>query len=331
MTRKPLPVSAPGKLFLLGEYAVLGGGPALVSSVDRQVSVNPRDDDGGYEVQGATFDDPLQLPLLIRQVLREQEGLDVDMNRLTVDVSDFYRDDTKLGFGSSAASTAAIIASTAPHLDATRRFELGWEVHRRLQGGVGSGADIAAATFGGPLAFQLHDRRSPFDEFGLPGLPGSPETIDTGPALLDRSDALTPPDELRIYAVWTGHSARTVSFVDAVADAAERNPRETATIFASIAAASTMGIEAARDDDASRFVDAIRAGDRAMEALSRLADIPIITDEHRRIRALAHTTHGVAKPSGAGGGDFTLLVAPANAPIPRPIEQDYFVLPVTPT
>ena len=35
-------VSAPGKLFLLGEYAVLDGCPAVVAAVDRRVAVRSR-------------------------------------------------------------------------------------------------------------------------------------------------------------------------------------------------------------------------------------------------------------------------------------------------
>lgn len=328
MTSRVVPVSAPGKIFLLGEYAVLGGGPALITTVDRHIHVRPRDDTDGYEVEGARFDDPLHLPLLIRQVLDEKEDLAIDANRLTVDVSEFYEDDTKLGLGSSAASTAAILASTAPRLSPERRFELGWEIHRRLQGGVGSGADIAASTFGGPLAYQLHELRSPFDQFGLKGLTESPDAVDTGPALIDRSKSLSLPEQVCIDAVWTGKSASSVSFVDAVADASTDRAREVAVVFEAIASAARAGIEAARNDDADQFIDAIRQGDRAMEELGALAEVPIITDTHRRIRALAHTTQAVAKPSGAGGGDFTLLVSPADAPIPKPIADDYSVVPV---
>ena len=39
MTDAPLTVSAPGKLFLIGEYAVLDGAPALLTAVDRRVRV----------------------------------------------------------------------------------------------------------------------------------------------------------------------------------------------------------------------------------------------------------------------------------------------------
>ncbi len=326
MSPRAIPVSAPGKLFLLGEYAVLGGGPALVTSVNRHVHVEPRNDRGGYELRGADFSNALRLPYLVQTVLKEQENLDIDINQLTVDVGEFVHEQTKLGIGSSAASTVAIVASTAPHLPMERRFELAWEIHRRLQGGSGSGADIAASTFGGTVAFHLHDRTPPFDELDLRGLLEATNPLVTDVATVEGD--LELPEQLRIDAVWTGSSALSVSFVTAVAKALRHHPRTTSAILKSIAARARVGIKALRDGDADRFVDAIRKGDRAMERLGNIAQLPIVTDTHRRIRALAHATHCVAKPSGAGGGDFTLLVSPADAPVPSPIESDYLVVPV---
>ncbi len=321
-------VSAPGKLFLLGEYAVLAGGPALVTTVERFVHVHPRDDDEGYELCGISISDPLRLPLMVRLVLYDEEGFYADVNRLSADVSEFFEEGTKLGLGSSAASTVALVTSVAPHLSRRRRFELAHQVHRRFQGGTGSGADIAASTFGGTLAYHLHPdaRPAPFRDLDLRGITNPEDPIHTDVATLDPS--LELPDELRIDAVWTGESAHSVSFVDAVAKALSRDDRAISAILANIASRARMGIHALRQSDAEAFIEAIQKGDRAMEQLGATTGLPIITDTHRRIRALARTTHAVAKPSGAGGGDFTLLVGPAGAPIPRPIEDDYLVIPV---
>lgn len=326
MSPRPIPVSAPGKLFLLGEYAVLGGGPALVTSVDRHVRIRPRNDDEGYQVKGADFSDPIRLPAMVRRVLREEEGIEVDPNRLTCDVSEFFEGGTKLGLGSSAASAVALIASTAPRLSARRRFELAWEVHRRFQGGVGSGADIAASTFGTTVAFHLHQFSPPFDELNLPGLTDPIEPVVTDVATIETG--LTLPQQLRVDAVWTGESARSVSFIDGLKRALKHHSQSTKAILKSITSRARVGIAALRQDDAQRFIDAVETTDRNMERLGDLTGLPIITNTHRRIRALAHASHCVAKPSGAGGGDFTLLVGPSDAPIPASIENDYLVLSV---
>lgn len=326
MSPAPVSVSAPGKLVVLGEYAVLGGGPALVATADAEVRVRVREDSDGYVVEGAELDDPLHLPSLVHRVLADEEGVKLDTDRLTVDVGKFYLDNQKLGLGSSAASTAALIASAAPQLDAVRRFELAMEVHRRLQGGVGSGADVAATTFGGPLAYHLHDTPEPFDRLQFPGLTDPIDPLETDRATIERN--LEFPAALRIDAVWTGTSADTIEFVDGLGEALKRNRPEIEAVLKSVSSRARVGIQAMRDGDGDRFVDAIRKGDRAMERLGAITGLPIITDTHRRIRALAHTTHAVAKPSGAGGGDFTLLVSPRDASLPRPIRDDYLVIPV---
>lgn len=325
---RPIPVSAPGKLFLLGEYAVLAGGPALVTTVERHIHVRPRDDDDGYQLRGADVSDSLRLPILVRRVLAEREDIDADVNRLTADVSEFFCEGKKLGLGSSAASTVALVTALAPHLSRRRRFELADEIHRRFQDGNASGADIAASIFGGTMAFHLRDKAqsTPFDDLALGGIPDPVDAIETETATLDRSINL--PDELRVDAVWTGQSAHSASFVDAVAEALSSGDRAASAILESIASRARVGIRALRQGDPDRFVDATKKGDRAMEQLGAATGLPIITDTHRRIRALAHTTHSVAKPSGAGGGDFTLLISPANAPLPRPIEQDYQIISV---
>ncbi len=324
MAVRAVPVSVPGKLFLLGEYAVLGGGAALVTDVDRHIHVRPRGEAQGYRVEGAEMRDSLRLPILVKQVLAEVAGLEVDPNQLTVDVGEFYHDGAKLGLGSSAASTVALVTSMAPQLSAPRRFALAWEVHHRLQGGRGSGADIAASTFGGPLAYHLTSPAPPFEDLKLPGVPVTDEAIEFDLAIVDQS--LKFPQDLRIDAVWTGSPARSTSFVDGLARTLSSQPRTTQSTLQSISSRARVGIQALRDGDTTRFIDAIRKGDRLMEQLGSLTGLPIITDTHRRIRALGTTTNRVAKPSGAGGGDFTLLIGKADSPVPPSISKNFLVL-----
>src|SRR5699024_4195204 len=46
--RRVMPISAPGKLFLIGEYAVLDGAAAVLSAVDRRVQVRTTTANDGY-------------------------------------------------------------------------------------------------------------------------------------------------------------------------------------------------------------------------------------------------------------------------------------------
>ena len=331
MSLSPLPVSAPGKLFLLGEYAVLAGGVALLTTLNRRVFVKPRSDDRGYEVRGGSVEDPLRLPMLVQQVLRQKLNREVNLNSLSADVSQFYDGEQKLGLGSSAASTVALLSSVAPDLSPSQRFDLAWEIHHRLQGKLGSGADIAASVFGSNIAYRLHAdaQQPPFDALSLP--PFSPIDVDpiaTPLATIHPLDAL--PDDIRLDAVWTGRPAHSTSFIRGVKRAIEDAPQRVQRLFVDLAEASESGIDALVDDRSADLFDTFAAADRAMEALGEVCDLPIITDDHRHIRALAHTSNSVAKPSGAGGGDFSLLLSPRDAALPQPIIDQYPTFPVHP-
>mgnify|MGYP002631853697 CR=1 FL=1 len=124
-------VFAPGKLVVLGEYAVLDGAPALVAAVDRGVSceVEPGD---GIETPG---DDRF-----VREALK---GAPARLYRFTdwnpVQLSD------KPGFGGSAAATVAACLAGHGHEDLLERA---LAVHHRVQGS-GSGIDVWASVNGG--------------------------------------------------------------------------------------------------------------------------------------------------------------------------------------
>src|SRR3954465_8219320 len=96
--------SAPGKLILTGEYAVLDGAPALVIAVNRRVlAARRRAPRGSSPFLVAVADE-----------IARRHGADHPATRaameITVDSSAFYLGDQKLGLGSSAAVTVAATA-----------------------------------------------------------------------------------------------------------------------------------------------------------------------------------------------------------------------------
>lgn len=320
-------VSIPGKLFLLGEYAVLAGGPALLTTVDRKIHIHPRADGDGYRVLGPSFSNPLHLPELVAQVLRKEQDLKSSIDNLTADLREFYTSEgTKLGIGSSAASTVALVTSLTPELSQLRRFELSWMAHRELQGGRGSGADIAASTFGGTLGYTLLQKSSLFDDlidFSIPK-----DALQTPAACIETG--LSLPSNLQLHAVWTGAPAHSLSFIAGVKEALSTRRKAVQELFASIAQNSRSGITALHNDDAPTFIETIGQGDQLMEQLGTLCDLPIITDTHRELRAQAESAGLVAKPSGAGGGDFSLIAGSASIPLPPNIKDNYLTLTIAP-
>ena len=132
-------VTAPGKLVVLGEYAVLEGAPALVAAVDRGVRCEVLEGDG-IETPG---DDRFVRAALNGAPKRRYRF--TDWNPVTLA--------DKPGFGGSAAATvAACLAGFGPG----GLLERALRVHHDVQGS-GSGIDVWASVHGGLRAWPHGD------------------------------------------------------------------------------------------------------------------------------------------------------------------------------
>jgi len=258
-------IEAPGKLFLFGEYAVLEGAPAVVTAVDRYVRV--RSSDQAYRVVGPAEPD-LDLPRAVERATGRRLG------GLEVDLSDMFAGEAKVGLGSSAASCVALCAAVLGVEDRDAVFAAALRAHRDYQGGRGSGADVAASTWG---RTQI--------------------VAPVGETLRRREVAL--PAGLNVVAVWTGRSADTRAYVDAV--------RRTSGALEGLHRLAAEAADAFATADASRIVELARAYDEALGALGEAAGVPIRIDAHARIADVASELGAAAKPSGAGGGDVSLV------------------------
>ncbi|MBX2803976.1 MAG: hypothetical protein KTR31_40240 [Myxococcales bacterium] len=140
-------VHAPGKVVLLGEYAVLDGAPAIVAAVDRGVTctVEPH-----VEVVWHTPDDDRFAAAALRAV-------GAGAGRYRFEDWRPVQSTTKVGLGGSAAATvAAVYAGLAwgrPRPDPATVHTEAFAVHHAVQGS-GSGIDVAASAHGGVLRFQ---------------------------------------------------------------------------------------------------------------------------------------------------------------------------------
>jgi phosphomevalonate kinase len=294
---------APGKLVLLGEYAVLEGAPAWVTAVDRFVEVTTGARGTGASIQ-VIADSERNLPLRLEggQWVTDAPGWELatvavteaigsepsSPPHLTIDSRAFYLSSgpgeglTKAGFGSSAAVVAAVLGQGMLFDSADRNvlFRRARAIHHRVQGSVGSGIDIAAAIFGGTFSYRL----------------------DTDPP---RCSRVSLPAGLRLIAVWTGASASTPQLVSRVLEWKVSAPALHAELFGRMAEESAAGIEAARAGDVEGLLEAAHSYGRRMSQLGRAVGIPIVTP---MMDELAGRLSGLAavKPSGAGGGDVVL-------------------------
>jgi phosphomevalonate kinase len=200
----------------------------------------------------------------------------------------------KLGLGSSAATIVASLGSRAlargedPRHAPVRAgiFRAAREAHAREQGG-GSGVDVAASVFGGVLRYSLGE--------------GAP-----------RIRVVEPPAALVLEAYWSGTSARTSDLRAKVDRLRARGDKgSTFTVLREVA---EQAADAMDRGDARAFVDAAAAFGRALAALGRAADAPIVPAPFAELAALAEQEQGAFLPSGAGGGDVGIWLGTAAPP-----------------
>lgn len=306
--------TAPGKLMLGGEYAVLDGHPALVAAVDRRASSSLAGDgaltlaavglgtermesgvvterDGEVTLEGG--DDRFGLVHAVLQVAVER-GAPLPSGQLTVDTRRFYLDGEKLGLGSSAAvavSVAGLLLARAGDLDDDDVHSVAATAHARFSGGRGSGADIAASVFGGVIRFERADgdplcHTWPLAPGGLTPIVAFAGASVSTRELLAQVDTLKRGDRARYDAGIRDIAWATLELLDAV------SPHEDPRVF-------------------------VAAVDRCRRAMQRFGDrtgIDIVSPPHRRIARVAREHGGAAKPSGAGVGDVAIAFVPsANA------------------
>ncbi|MFJ4623810.1 phosphomevalonate kinase [Streptomyces sp. NPDC088812] len=336
--------SAPGKLFVAGEYAVVEPGtPAVLVAVDREITVMAtlsdaadivissdlvpravtwRWRDGRLHAPGTKNGDADKdgargaLAHVVSAVetvgrLLAERGLPLPGPKISIS-SRLHDNGRKYGLGSSGAVTVATIDA----LTSLCGLDLSLDARYRLavisSAGIdpkGSGGDLAASTWGGWIAYQAPDRAFVLD---LTRRHGIEEALRTPwPGLAVRR--LPAPRGLTLEVGWTGSPASTTSLVSGLhrrtwrGTASHRAFVETSTDFVR---ASITALEAGDDQSLLRQIR------RARQELARLDDevgLGIFTPELTALCAVAETVGGAAKPSGAGGGDCGIALLDAEA------------------
>lgn len=277
--------SAPGKLFLLGEYAVLAGECALLMAVDRRARVNIRPGQRtrvrirAAEERDVTIEEATILGAAL-DVLSGRGLLDpqaLEDHAIELDTGAFYQDGKKLGVGSSAALMVAIIrALSSQTLSNEALLDLARECHSVFQGGRGSGGDIAASMMGGCIRFERGRFPSPVDL----------------------------PDDLHMLMIWTGRSASTPRYVSGFEKWRARHPGAAERLVGRLGGICRGAIDDLGDRQTEAFIGKVRQFNQGLAELSDVTGLGFYSPEHVLLRDLVEAHGLVYKPSGAGGGDF---------------------------
>lgn len=281
--------SAPGKVLWSGEYAVLDGAPAVVVAVTRRAHAR-------------VADRPQRLSPFLEAARREVEAAFGPESaeagraaRVVVDSRPLEDRGKKLGLGSSAAATVAVIAAAVGRLDLPLIHRLAHRAHGAAQaprGARGSGADVAASVHGGALVVAR---------------PGDAD--DLMPLAVRRTSI---PADITPVLLWTGLPADTPTLVARVRALREVHPGRHAACIDAIARASEALCAALDAGDPARVIAAIDNGSDALRALGDAAGAPLVPPDTAAAARLAARHGGAVKPTGAGGGDVLLAVLPSS-------------------
>lgn len=330
---------APGKLVLAGEYAVLEGAPGLAVAVDVRAQARVRSIPGHgnqllipdtgehfrfHWVSGSSprweknSPGAFGLPLEVCAEILAARGLlprasELPACEIELVTADFFHSGEggqrmKLGLGSSAAVVVALTGALlrfagGPPLARQDLIDICCEAHRRLQGGIGSGIDVATSITGGAVAI---------------GTSVQPETGDRVVQALP----VGWPRPLRLVAVWSGRSASTPAMLGRLRAFRERNAEHFSGHMQRLGATAGQAIAAWKAGDVDGLLAAVASYESGLRRLDESAAIGIFTPVHERLHTIAQKHAAVYKPSGAGGGDFGIALTDSGD-VEQALRADY--------
>ena len=325
-------VSAPGKLFLAGEYAVVEAGyPAMIAAINQYLTVTIEASNSGTvfsSQQGITIPWERSGEEIVTQtatsyalIFSAMGVAEAYVRALGQQTAAFYAlsvdsqlDDcqsgTKYGLGSSGALTVAtikaVLAYYGQEVNAYRLYQLA-ALSQLQQGMAGSFGDLAASSYGGVIAYHSLDRdwlKELLEEHTLL------EILDM-PWKDVNIERLSLPGTLSLLIGWTGQAASTDSLVNQVGQGRSQDGKESSHRDFLQKSKSCLGgiIQACQQGDAERFQAGIAENRRLLQEFARKMGLNIETPALAKLCQLAEEEGAVAKSSGAGGGDCGIAFA----------------------
>lgn len=147
---KNITISAPGKLLLFGDHAVVYGHPCIVTAISQRLSVSVS---------------------LVDDVSGDRRFVDAAIDAWGSGASCKFSIKSAFaptyGLGSSSAVTVATLKALRPDADNRTLFDAAYKIVLDIQG-VGSGFDVAAAVYGGTL---FYTKGKPVDTLTVKSMP----------------------------------------------------------------------------------------------------------------------------------------------------------------
>ncbi len=292
-------VSAPGKLMLFGEHAVLYGRPCLVTAVNQRMkaAVELTEDSIFHleapDVSVTDYKKPMKqlgvgdipkgakfVEIAVKNFFSHKRSHLLRLKGIRVTTKSEFN--SQFGFGSSSASTVCVLKAlselTKAKLSNKEIFKLAYKTILEVQG-KGSGFDVAAAVFGGTLYYVT------------PGEIIEPLKIDSLPLIVS----------------YSGFKFDTTTLITEVSKKADKYPKVIENVYSQIEELVEQAKIALLNKDWVCLGELMNLNEGLLSALGV---------EGRKLAEMIYGARDAgaygAKLSGAGIGDCMIALAPEN-------------------
>ncbi|MDF0478867.1 phosphomevalonate kinase [Vagococcus sp. PNs007] len=322
--------SAPGKLYIAGEYSVLEPGhPAILVALDQYITVNLKETIGQGTIR-SSYSNGLSIPwtrkngqfyiderenpfayvsqaVTTTEAYLEELGKKLSFFDLEIESDLDNKDGRKYGLGSSGAVTVATIKALlkfhnvdcAPLLV----YKLAALTHLSIKSN-GSFGDLAASSFGGWVAYACFERSWVLEKLKTHSIHSLIQK--EWPKL--KIEPLTPPENLNLIIGWTGSPASTTQLVDLLnEEISEVDHYYNIFLKNSVETVNTI-IDAFKNQNLAIIQKGIRRNRKLLQHLGANSGVHIETASLFDLCEIAEDYNGAAKSSGAGGGDCGIVI-----------------------
>ena len=300
-------ITVSGKVFFSGEYMALEGGRAITLSTSQNAKVTISETNelnnilfSSMSDQAYPFkidekmeviwldDDPKHLGSILKESIIQFDKR-FSGRSISLDTSEFFYQQRKMGIGSSSATSVALTKALNQlfdlHLSSKDLINFAREIHNRAQNSNGSGFDIITSF--------------------IEGRAMSCRILDNGGYDFEQIEL---PEEIKIYAVVNDKYVQTSEMIGKYKTAKNKHK----DYFSELAPKMKNELEHLYDsilkkDNKSILKNLIRYNDSLVD-LDKKFKLGVFRNHHELIR-FAKDEGVFYKPSGSGGGDIGLLIS----------------------